>query len=128
MSTILGHATSVTTLELYIVRFETGRSLCFLDLVDLHLRSGCQQVGRPVYTTVYSILRIRSANAMSSSKGLVLVTGANGFIAARAVEALLNTGYSVRGSVRSLTSASALLRNLPRAAASGQLTLSLIHI
>jgi nucleoside-diphosphate-sugar epimerase len=39
------------------------------------------------------------------SKGLVLVTGANGYIAARTVEAFLIAGYSVRGTVRSLKSA-----------------------
>jgi len=36
------------------------------------------------------------------SKGLVLVTGANGFIAGRTIEAFLKAGYSVRGTVRSL--------------------------
>ncbi|KAK3291135.1 uncharacterized protein B0H64DRAFT_450602 [Chaetomium fimeti] len=39
------------------------------------------------------------------AKGTVLVTGANGYIAARTVEALLKAGYSVRGTVRSLSSA-----------------------
>ncbi|KAL2195206.1 hypothetical protein P885DRAFT_79648 [Corynascus similis CBS 632.67] len=38
-------------------------------------------------------------------KGLVLVTGANGYLASRTVEALLKAGYSVRGTVRSLKSA-----------------------
>ncbi|KAK1753575.1 hypothetical protein QBC47DRAFT_386765 [Echria macrotheca] len=38
------------------------------------------------------------------TKGLVLVTGANGYIAARTVEALLQAGYAVRGTVRSLNS------------------------
>ncbi|KAJ4302531.1 hypothetical protein N0V88_002680 [Collariella sp. IMI 366227] len=41
-----------------------------------------------------------------ASKGTVLVTGANGYIAARTVEAFLNAGYSVRGTVRSLSSSS----------------------
>lgn len=58
-----------------------------------------------------------------SSKGLVLVTGANGFIAARTVEAFLNAGYSVRGTVRSKASASGLLAALPDAASSGRLEL-----
>ncbi|KAH6640155.1 hypothetical protein F5144DRAFT_589698 [Chaetomium tenue] len=40
-----------------------------------------------------------------STKGTVLVTGANGYIAARTVEAFLKAGYSVRGTVRSLSSA-----------------------
>jgi len=39
------------------------------------------------------------------SKGLVLVTGANGYIAAKTVEAFLEAGWSVRGTVRSLRSA-----------------------
>ncbi|KAK3390061.1 hypothetical protein B0H63DRAFT_464720 [Podospora didyma] len=42
-----------------------------------------------------------------SSKGLVLVTGANGYIAARTVEAFLKAGYSVRGTVRSKSSSGA---------------------
>ncbi|KAH6843441.1 hypothetical protein B0I37DRAFT_393643 [Chaetomium sp. MPI-CAGE-AT-0009] len=39
------------------------------------------------------------------ARGTVLVTGANGYIAARTVEAFLKAGYSVRGTVRSLSSA-----------------------
>ncbi|KAJ3532941.1 hypothetical protein NM208_g8207 [Fusarium decemcellulare] len=38
---------------------------------------------------------------MSSTKGLALVTGANGFIGARTVEAFLSANYSVRAVVRS---------------------------
>jgi nucleoside-diphosphate-sugar epimerase len=49
---------------------------------------------------------------MASSKGLVLVTGANGYIAARTVEAFLQAGYSVRGTVRSLKSAAAMTQAL----------------
>ncbi|KAM7192330.1 hypothetical protein V8F20_008921 [Naviculisporaceae sp. PSN 640] len=49
----------------------------------------------------------------TQTKGLVLVTGANGYVAARTVEALLLSGYSVRGSVRSLTSAEPLYAALP---------------
>ncbi|OIW26305.1 NAD(P)-binding protein [Coniochaeta ligniaria NRRL 30616] len=41
--------------------------------------------------------------------GLVLVTGANGFIAARTVEAFLLSGYSVRGTVRSTANSQPLL-------------------
>ncbi|KAH6653078.1 hypothetical protein BKA67DRAFT_536775 [Truncatella angustata] len=59
-----------------------------------------------------------------SSKGLVLVTGANGFIGARTVEAFLNAGYSVRGTVRSSTSAQGLLTALPDAAAQGRLEIA----
>jgi nucleoside-diphosphate-sugar epimerase len=47
-----------------------------------------------------------------SSNGLVLVTGANGYIAARTVEAFLQAGYSVRGSVRSKKSATELVEAL----------------
>lgn len=45
-----------------------------------------------------------------TSKGVVLVTGANGFIAARTVEAFLEAGYSVRGTVRSKASGEPLLK------------------
>jgi len=48
-----------------------------------------------------------------SDKGTVLVTGANGYIAARTVEALLKAGYSVRGTVRSLESAKEVADALP---------------
>lgn len=41
--------------------------------------------------------------------GLVLVTGANGFIAARTVETFLVSGYSVRGTVRSIANSQPLL-------------------
>ncbi|KAK4140690.1 uncharacterized protein C8A04DRAFT_14690 [Dichotomopilus funicola] len=40
-----------------------------------------------------------------ATKRTVLVTGANGYIAARTVEAFLQAGHSVRGTVRSLRSA-----------------------
>lgn len=46
------------------------------------------------------------------SKGVVLVTGANGYIAARTVEAFLQAGYTVRGTVRSLTSAAPVKKAL----------------
>ncbi|SPQ20734.1 fb83974c-ddb9-48a4-a33d-28eb76c8fc16 [Thermothielavioides terrestris] len=48
-----------------------------------------------------------------ASKGTVLVTGANGYIAARTVEAFLKAGYSVRGTVRSLASATEVKEALP---------------
>lgn len=48
----------------------------------------------------------------TTSKGLVLVTGANGFIGARIVAAFLEAGYSVRGTVRAAKSASNLLSAL----------------
>lgn len=40
-----------------------------------------------------------------SSKGLILLTGLNGYIGGRTIEALLEAGYSVRGTVRSKASA-----------------------
>ena len=43
------------------------------------------------------------------SQGRVLVTGANGYIAARVVEAFLAAGYSVVGTVRSKARAADLL-------------------
>jgi len=58
---------------------------------------------------------------MPAAKGLVLVTGANGYIAARTVEAFLQAGYSVRGTVRSSSSAAGLLSTLPEYVANGAL-------
>ncbi|KAF4998724.1 hypothetical protein FGRMN_3050 [Fusarium graminum] len=63
---------------------------------------------------------------MSSTKGIVLVTGANGFIGARTVDAFLSANYSVRAAVRSQSSASSLLSALPSHASSGQLTTTLV--
>ena len=63
---------------------------------------------------------------MSSSKAIVLVTGANGFIGARTVEAFLGANYSVRAAVRSQSSASSLTSALPTYASSGQLTIVLV--
>lgn len=63
---------------------------------------------------------------MSPTKGLVLVTGANGFIGARTVEAFLLAGYSVRGAVRSSNSATDLLNALSSYAASGQLSTAIV--
>lgn len=37
-----------------------------------------------------------------SSKGTILITGLNGFLAGRLAEAALKAGYSVRGTVRNL--------------------------
>jgi nucleoside-diphosphate-sugar epimerase len=48
-----------------------------------------------------------------SANRLVLVTGVNGFIAARTVEAFLKAGYAVRGTARSRSSANGLLESLP---------------
>ncbi|KAL7904112.1 hypothetical protein GGI35DRAFT_472665 [Trichoderma velutinum] len=48
-----------------------------------------------------------------SGNRLVLVTGVNGFIAARTVEAFLKAGYAVRGTTRSRSSANGLLESLP---------------
>ncbi|KAM0227768.1 hypothetical protein ACHAPO_011241 [Fusarium lateritium] len=63
---------------------------------------------------------------MSSTKGLVLVTGANGFIGARTVEAFLAAGYLVRAAVRSESSASSLVSALPDYASSGHLKTTII--
>lgn len=46
---------------------------------------------------------------MTGSHKLVLVTGANGFIATHVVQNLLQKGYHVRGVVRSPASADAVL-------------------
>lgn len=59
---------------------------------------------------------------MSASKGEVLVTGANGYIGARTVEAFLNDGYSVRTAVRSQSAAQSLLDVFAGAAKDGRFT------
>lgn len=47
-----------------------------------------------------------------SDKPIVLVTGANGYIAGSVVEAFLKAGYAVRGTVRSKASGDSLLKAL----------------
>lgn len=47
-----------------------------------------------------------------TSKGIVLITGANGYIAARTVESFLQAGYTVRGTVRSVASSAGLVAAL----------------
>ncbi|KPM35564.1 hypothetical protein AK830_g11008 [Neonectria ditissima] len=47
-----------------------------------------------------------------TDKRIVLVTGANGYIAGPVIEAFLKAGYAVRGTVRSKTSANALVEAL----------------
>jgi nucleoside-diphosphate-sugar epimerase len=43
-----------------------------------------------------------------NTKGTVLISGVNGYIASRTAQTLLEAGYSVRGTVRSLSSAKGL--------------------
>ncbi|KAI7763633.1 hypothetical protein LZL87_010688 [Fusarium oxysporum] len=50
---------------------------------------------------------------MTGSDKLVLVTGANGFIATHVLQSLLQGGYHVRGVVRSQASADAVLETFP---------------
>lgn len=47
---------------------------------------------------------------MNSKGKLILVTGANGFVAAHAIIALLDGGYQVRGTVRSEKSAETVVK------------------
>ncbi|KAK0736707.1 hypothetical protein B0T21DRAFT_348733 [Apiosordaria backusii] len=47
------------------------------------------------------------------SKGLALITGINGYIAARTALTFLQAGYRVRGTARSLSSTKALLSSIP---------------
>jgi nucleoside-diphosphate-sugar epimerase len=56
-----------------------------------------------------------------TSKGTVLITGANGYIAAVTVGSFLDAGYSVRGTVRSLKSAQGLLTTLQSHVSAGRL-------
>jgi nucleoside-diphosphate-sugar epimerase len=58
-----------------------------------------------------------------TSKGVVLVTGANGFIAARTVEAFLKAGYSVRGTVRSKVTGEGLVQAISTIPAAGKFEL-----
>ncbi len=53
-----------------------------------------------------------------SPTSTVLVTGANGYIAARTVEAFLKAGHAVRGTVRSKSSAKGLVDALSEYASS----------
>jgi nucleoside-diphosphate-sugar epimerase len=55
------------------------------------------------------------------SKGTVLITGSNGYIASVTVNAFLEAGYSVCGTVRSLNSAKALLEKLKSYVDAGKL-------
>jgi nucleoside-diphosphate-sugar epimerase len=47
-----------------------------------------------------------------SNKPIVLVTGANGYIAGPTIEGFLKAGYAVRGTVRSKSSADSLVKAL----------------
>ncbi|RDI80118.1 hypothetical protein Vi05172_g9813 [Venturia inaequalis] len=55
------------------------------------------------------------------AKGLVLISGVNGYIASRTAETFLKAGYSIRGTVRSLESGKTLLNVLSEYATIGQL-------
>jgi uncharacterized protein YbjT (DUF2867 family) len=66
---------------------------------------------------LYALLFLRfsfHAINMRSSENTILVTGANGFIATQTVASLLESGYRVRGTVRSQASADALLKMFPQ--------------
>jgi nucleoside-diphosphate-sugar epimerase len=56
------------------------------------------------------------------SKGLILVTGVNGYIAAVAAKHFLDAGHSVRGTVRQLGSAESLLEVLKNYVEAGKFT------
>jgi nucleoside-diphosphate-sugar epimerase len=56
------------------------------------------------------------------SKGLILVTGVNGYIAAVAAKHFLDAGHSVRGTVRQLGSAGSLLDALKDYVEAGKFT------
>lgn len=59
--------------------------------------------------------------ALPKSNGqLVLITGVNGYIAARTAETFLNAGFSVRGTVRSKSSGTSLLAALKDYAEAGR--------
>jgi nucleoside-diphosphate-sugar epimerase len=62
----------------------------------------------------------------TSERPTVLVTGANGFIAGRTVEAYLKAGYNVRGTVRSEKSSKLILETLASYVSAGQFTIVLV--
>lgn len=62
----------------------------------------------------------------TTSRELVLVTGANGFIAARAIEAFLLAGYDVRGTVRSDKSGVAIQEVLKEYVDSGRFSVVIV--
>lgn len=61
-----------------------------------------------------------------ATKSLVLVTGANGFIASRTVEAFLLAGYNVRGTVRSVGSGKEILEVLAEYVSAGRFELAVV--
>ncbi len=62
----------------------------------------------PIIFSVHTTTILPPANMPAVQSGKVLVTGANGYIAAWTVNTLLEQGYSVRGTVRSEAKAAAL--------------------
>jgi uncharacterized protein YbjT (DUF2867 family) len=64
---------------------------------------------------------------MASKRSLILVTGANGFIASRTVEALLKADYDVRGTVRSAQSGVAIKEALTEYVESGRFELIVVE-
>ncbi|KAK9331535.1 hypothetical protein V1520DRAFT_390464 [Lipomyces starkeyi] len=64
---------------------------------------------------------------MDSSKPLVLVTGVNGFIAARTAEAYLLANYNVRGTVRSIKSGKAILEALKEYVRAGRFEVVIVE-
>jgi nucleoside-diphosphate-sugar epimerase len=62
----------------------------------------------------------------SSGRKLVLVTGANGFIAARTCEAFLEAGYDVRGTVRSVSSGGPIQEALNSYVKTGRLQITIV--
>lgn len=56
------------------------------------------------------------------TKGTVLISGVNGYIASQTAETFLKAGYSVRGTVRSLSSAKGLQDVLKDYVESGKLS------
>jgi hypothetical protein len=59
----------------------------------------------PLTSSTSSLTRSRSSSVMASAVSAqpVLVTGATGYIAGNIIDLLIRKGYSVRGTVRSLT-------------------------
>ena len=97
----IGDALTALPTTVFISR---GQSAHFHELNDTFVQHLIQHPTSrrtvPGYHHIHIFTINKLQHTMSSSKGVVLVTGANGFVAGRTIEVLLKAGYSVRGTVR----------------------------
>lgn len=81
----------------------------YKEMAELHLDGSIIAVHNQFSSSTTQHTNQQQANTTIMSKGQILITGVNGFIAARSAKYFLDQGYSVRGTVRRLESAKALL-------------------